>query len=256
MAEAAGLALASLGAFNNAIQCFEYIQLAHSYDQDWKTATLKLDVAKLRLCRWASSVGLDKDPPSALGSVREHEKAKDLLGQIVQLFKETERQSTGLKLQKDGKERNIYDPAHDLDDTTSALHQKVERLSLKRFQPRIISKKLKWALFKGKYLNRLIQDITELTDGLIELFPDAQSAQKQLCWAEAAELAADRHASLILPIVKEQDAELKAAIKSQQAVRGGSNFSITFAGSQNSGLQQGYFSGGYQTNNFGGTVLR
>jgi hypothetical protein len=51
MAEAVGLAFAILGAFNGAIQCFEYVQVARNFDQNFQTATLKLDIPKLRLSR-------------------------------------------------------------------------------------------------------------------------------------------------------------------------------------------------------------
>jgi len=51
MAEAVGLAFGVLGAFTDAIRCFEYIQLARNFDQDYQTAILKLDVARLRLSR-------------------------------------------------------------------------------------------------------------------------------------------------------------------------------------------------------------
>jgi hypothetical protein len=60
MAEAAGLVFAVLGAFNDAVQCFEYIQLARNFDRDFQTATLKLAISKLRLSRWGQSVGLDQ----------------------------------------------------------------------------------------------------------------------------------------------------------------------------------------------------
>ena len=256
MAEAAGLAFAILGAFHNAMQCFDYIQLAGDFDQDYQTATLKLDVARLRLSRWGVSVGLDRVDqttetlPGAAGSLSEHEKAKNLLEQIVYLFNHAESQSATLKSPKDERNTGAYDATQDLDQAAASLHQKLERLSLKRFKPSNVLKKAKWALYKEKYLNRLIQDTTELIDGLIDLFPAAQPEQQRLCADEGTELAADENRSLIVPIIAEQDPSLSSAIQSQHPKKEGQTFNITFAGSQNHGLQQGYFSG-QQTNNFG-----
>jgi hypothetical protein len=239
MAEAAvGLAFAILGAFNDAIQCFEYVQLARNFDQDFQTAILKLDIAKLRLSRWGQSVGLDQvaegmqSLPGVAGSPNDHEKAKELLDQIVGLFEDAER--TSAKLKPLGNDTKVYDTTHDLDEATTSLHKKLEMLSLKRFKPGNILKKTKWALHKEKYFNRLIQDTTELVNGLIELFPAAQSKQKHLCEEDGSELASDKNASLIAPIVAEQDPELSAAIKSKHSA-GEQNFNITFAGSQNYG---------------------
>ena len=256
MAEAAGLAFGVLGAFTDAVQCFEYIQLARDFDQDYQTAILKLDVARLRLSRWGASVGLDRVEhgtqtlPDAAGTPAEHEKATDLLKQIVELFKVAESQSAKLKPSADVANSSPYDPRRDLDQATASLHQKLEKLSLKRFKPSTLLQKTKWALYKGKYLGRLIEDSTDLIDGLVSLFPTAQPEQQRLCLDEGAELAKDENTSLIDPIVDEQDAELSAALKAQDRSPGGQTFNISFAGSQNYGLQQGSFSG-QQTNHFG-----
>lgn len=253
MAEAAGLALAILGAFNDAIQCFEYVQLARNFDQDFQTAILKLDISRLRLSRWGQSVGLDRvaDGTQVLlgvvGSQEDHEKAKELLDRIVELFEDAER--TSAKLKPSEKNFNTYNTANDLDETTASLHKKLEMLSLKRFKPGNVLKKAKWALCKEKYFNRLIQDTMELVNGLVELFPAAQPEQKRLCEEDGSELASDKNVSVIAPIIAEQDPELSATFKSKHS-EGDQTFNITFAGSQNYGLQQGYFSG-QQTNNFG-----
>ncbi|KAK5069394.1 hypothetical protein LTR51_008644 [Lithohypha guttulata] len=248
MAEVAGLAFGVLGAFTDAIQCFEYIQLARTFDQDYQTATLKLDVARLRLSRWGASVGLDRvdrttqSLPGAAGTPADHETAKELLQQIVQLFNVAEIQSDTLKSQpEDSSSSSTNNAARDLDPAASSLHQRLEKLSLKRFRPNVMLKRAKWALYKEKYLSHLIEDTTDLIDGLVNLFPAAQPEQKRLCQDEGAELAADENASLIVPIVEKQDTELSAVIKAQPTRNGGQIFNTSFSGN-NYGLQQGYAS--------------
>lgn len=249
----AGLAFGVLGAFNDAVQCFEYVQLARNFDRDFQTATLKLAITKLRLSRWGQSVGLDQvtedaqSLPSISASPQDLEKAEGMLKHIVELFEEARIKSA--KLNPTNTNLATYE-AKDLDEATISLEQKLSRLSLKRFRPGHVLKATKWALHHQKYLNRLIDDTKELVDGLIELFPAAQSARKQFCKEDGAELASDIHVSLLKSFVADQDPELDEAI---QAVKsdGGNTYNMTFVGSTNYGLQQAHNSG-QQTNHFGG----
>lgn len=81
-----------------------------------------------------------------------------------------------------------------------------------------------------------IQDITELIDALIDLFPTTQPEQKRLCADEGMEIAKGDSASLIVPIFAEQDPDLTSAIKSRQHKEEGQVSNITFAGDQNRSL--------------------
>ena len=45
--------------FNNAIGCFEYIQLGRNFGSDFQTNLLKLDDAGLRLSQWGDAVRLN-----------------------------------------------------------------------------------------------------------------------------------------------------------------------------------------------------
>ena len=44
--------LALAGLFNNAVECFEFIQLGRNFGGDFQTSLLKLDDVRLRLSRW------------------------------------------------------------------------------------------------------------------------------------------------------------------------------------------------------------
>jgi hypothetical protein len=66
--EVAGLAasmVALAGLFNNALDCFEYIQLGRSFGTDFQTSLLKLDNPRLRLSRWGQAIGLSGDLANA-----------------------------------------------------------------------------------------------------------------------------------------------------------------------------------------------
>ncbi|KAK4936631.1 hypothetical protein LTR10_022554 [Elasticomyces elasticus] len=172
--------------------------------------------------------------------------AKELLDDIADLFEIAERTSS--KLKPPAKETDVHTPG-DLDETWASLHKKLVTLSQKWFKPRKMLEKVKWALYKEKHLNKLIQDITELVNGLVELFPAARPEQKLLCEQDGSELASDKNVALIAGFIAEPDPELSAFTKCRD-YGGQQNLNITFAGSTNHGLQQGYFSG-QQTNNFG-----
>ena len=256
MAEAAGLAglvLAVFGAFNNAIQCFDYVYLARSFDQDSRSATLKLDIIKLRLSRWGRSVGFDpmEDKPQTLGSFlasnEELEKAKELLTHIEELFHYAEQQSATLK--KNRKVTVPDDASDELDSATQSLRKRLEKLISKNFKPRKLIKRTKWALYSEKHVRRLVDDIKDSVDGLLALFPVAQQSQKRLFEEEGQDLALDENVGILEPLIAEQDPDLHAVIeKSGSAAR--QMFNISFERSTNNGLQQGHFAG-TQTNNFG-----
>ena len=62
--EPAGLAvgiLAIAGLFNNAVDCFEYVQIGRNFGQSYQTGLLKLDTARLRLSRWGQAIGISSE---------------------------------------------------------------------------------------------------------------------------------------------------------------------------------------------------
>ena len=56
----AGLA----GIFSACVDCFEYIQFGWQFGQDYGKCLLKLDVARLQLCRWGGSYRTQKSGAS------------------------------------------------------------------------------------------------------------------------------------------------------------------------------------------------
>jgi len=59
--EAAGLTVgvvALAGLFNNAVDCFDYVQAGRSFGKNSQICLTKLSNAQLRVSRWGESVGL------------------------------------------------------------------------------------------------------------------------------------------------------------------------------------------------------
>ncbi|KAL9611365.1 MAG: hypothetical protein Q9167_003984 [Letrouitia subvulpina] len=235
--------LAISGLFNNAIDCFEYVQIGRNFGQGYQTGLLKLDGARLRLSRWGESIGVSgelKDTKSlqALKSAENVNKAEQILGQILELFADAEGISAKFKNRggRSKQELLVHDTETDLEPATLSLHNKMRDLSIKRQNQTRLRQKAKWALYEGKHFKRLIEDITSLVNDLIDLFPAAQASQKTLCQAEIAEMNAKENLPMLGAIVQYQDKLLEETIveaMNQKAPR----LNISFLGSYNSGLQ-------------------
>ncbi|KAL8947778.1 MAG: hypothetical protein Q9222_005976 [Ikaeria aurantiellina] len=252
MAEAAGLTLAVFSAFNDAIQCFDYVHLARKFDRDSQSVILKLDITKLKLSRWGRALGFDtidvdgvKLPFSA--TPEELSKASQLLEHIQGLFSEAERVSADLQ-QENTTVMMSSEDAH-LVGGIESLHEVLDRLSRKNYHPKKMLKKAKWALYSEKHVRRLFEDVTEEVDRLIELFPASQVAQRQLCTEEGKELALNENVGLLEPLVIEHDPVLSEVIKEGKQAAFSSHHT-SFNNSTNYGSQQGSNSG-TQTFNFG-----
>ncbi|KAM5452757.1 hypothetical protein MaudCBS49596_003063 [Microsporum audouinii] len=281
MAEAVGLAVGIIGLaglFNNAVQCFEYVQLARSFGRDFQSSQLKLDSARLRLSRWGKSLKLDAHqlddtqnsidfPGSAEdveraknllnhihfpGSIKDVERAKNLLSHILELFKEAEVSSAKFKdkLSLTDGSTATFDPEADLKPTVGALHRTMRKLAVDRQNKANVKQRAKWALYVEKTLRRLVEDITEHVDDLTDLFPATLPHQKRLCEAEASEIWEHSEAVEDLKkVVAQQDKLLHAALEKSNIPQGGMH--IVFSGANNKGFQSGQ-SFGSQTINYNG----
>ena len=262
--EPAGLTvgvLAIAGLFNNAVDCFEYVQIGRNFGQGFQTGLLKLDGARLRLSRWGQSVGLsgeledEQSLPQAFESAYDTNKAEQMLGQILELFADAEGISAKFKTWGGRAEQDllIHDTQMDLEPAALSLHNKMRDLSIKRQNQTRLRQKAKWALYEEKHFKRLIEDITSLVSDLIELFPAAQASQKQICKAEVAEMGAKENLPMLGAIVKSQDKLLEETIA--EAINQKTPVpNITFSGSHNSGFQLANNTGTISNLRWGGST--
>ncbi|KAF2008308.1 hypothetical protein BU24DRAFT_138462, partial [Aaosphaeria arxii CBS 175.79] len=193
--EAGGLAvgvIALAGLFNNAVDCFEYVQLGYSFGTNFQTSLLKLDHARLRLSRWGQAVGLSGDLADAESlqeaTVQKEDigNAEKVLGQILDLFMEAERISAKYKasVKSDDSALTILDVQADMNELGRSLHEKMRNLSIKRQNKTLLRQKVKWALYEEKHFKRLIEDIVDLVAALPEIFPAVKQEQQKLCETE------------------------------------------------------------------------
>ena len=253
MAETAGLVVgvvALAGLFNTTVECFEFVQLGRNFGKDFQTSQLKLDSARLRLSRWGKSLGLVEDVrdlaslQGRFGSEANVKHAEALLGQIVELFADSEGVSNKYKsrlVSQDGI-LAVYDPQLDLEPAMVKLHNQMRQLAIERQSRSGVRQKAKWALYQGKQFERLIEDITELVDSLIGLFPAVQQQQRELCDLEVSSIGEGEGLSLLKEVAAVQDRLLEQAIDNANAGADKSHH-IVFSGSHNAGIQIGHNSG-------------
>jgi Prion-inhibition and propagation len=221
--EPAGLTVgvvALAGLFNNAVDCFEYIQLGRNFGKDFQTSLLKLDNARLRLSRWGEAARLNGDVADVQSleltalSPEDIPKAEGLLGHILDLFTDAEKVSGNFKSQAVTGDSGlmVLDVHADLDAAHRTLHDQMRGLSIRRQNKTSLQQKAKWALYEKKHLERLISDVIELVNDLVETFPAIQQAQRELCKIEVSDIGTNGSLPILEGITASQDKELHAAI--------------------------------------------
>jgi len=221
--EPAGLAVGALalaGLFNNAVDCFEYVQLGRNFGTNFQTSLLKLDNARLRLSRWGQAVGLSGDIANAQSlqstalPTEDIPKAEKLLGQILELFADAEGVSAKFKSRASANDSSlmVLDVQEDMDSVHRSLHEKMRDLSIKRQNRTALHQKVKWALYEEKHFRRLIEDVIDLVNGLVETFPAVQQEQRELCEVEVSEIGTSDGLPILKDIAVSQDKDLEVAI--------------------------------------------
>lgn len=129
----------------------------------------------------------------------------------------------------------------------------MRELSINRQNRTGLRHEARWALYGEKSLRRLIEDVTDLVNDLIELFPAAHASQRELCEIEVSEPGTDENLPVLTDIAAGQDEYLEAAILKVIENRKVHSPTVTFSGNNNSGFQLGYNAGTISGFTFGGS---
>ena len=229
--ESAGFVIGVAGltaVFTTCVDCFEYIQLGRHFGQDYGKCLLQLDVAKLRLCRWGSAIGLG--PKTNLKqkisvSDKELMLAQSLLAQIMESFMDAERISDRFKKHAsmqnaDSEQLLIYHADSDLGLDHQRLHDTMRELAMKRQKATSFGKKAAWALYEKKRFDGMIEDVTHFISELVDLFPAAKEAQKALCKAEVSAIRETQDLALLHDVACHDDEFLAAEVMKEIDGRG------------------------------------
>ncbi|CZR68791.1 uncharacterized protein PAC_18690 [Phialocephala subalpina] len=192
------------GLFSTAVEAFEYVQLGRSFGQNFQVNLLRLDVLQLRLSRWGEAVGIHQELET-IRSLQQKDVTADekaaagkLIGMILNLLEDAKKKSTGLK-------DDVFNEQADMENPALSLHDKMRKLCRMRQRGTRLSTKFRWAIYDEKYLRKLVEDITNLIDSLVSLFPAAKTAMETLYASEASELGSEASA---VPILKDAAAQI------------------------------------------------
>lgn len=165
----AALSVAAL--FNNAVECFGYIQLGRHYGRDYERCQIKLDIIQARLTKWGDAVGVHDEARFATISPTDEstQRVKIVLEEISLLFQTAKKTSTRYDFEK----KQSSGPWPSLDIFQGVLRGKgKERQRASSFK-----QKMKWALYDAKEFQRLLTNLNGFVDDLEKLHPVEQQQQ-------------------------------------------------------------------------------
>ncbi|KAJ4313309.1 hypothetical protein N0V84_009486 [Fusarium piperis] len=195
--------------FNDCVDCFEYIQLARHFGEDYGRCQLRLDVAKWRLDRWGAAVDINNDPrfrscaPADESVLHAQKILRDVVGEIECAYKVSSRYDESTMPEQD---RMTLTHA-DLDPTSQRLRNQFQAITKKRQGRTSLIKKTGWALYDKKQLESLIESIVKSINDLEHVFPSANQAM-QLARTEIEQVKDQQALHLIQDVANKVDPDL------------------------------------------------
>ncbi|KAL6230698.1 hypothetical protein BDW75DRAFT_221908 [Aspergillus navahoensis] len=204
--EAIGAASGLANLFNMAITWFDYILVAKQAAPRMQSLLVKLDNAQLRLTRWGKAAGLTgsriKDEVSLKSSASfrlnedQEKQAIGIFQTVGNIFGECQKLCHRERSSKNNgdpsiKENEIspFNPvAANWNPMHQYLHDKMQDIVYGRKNNVSVPQRVKFAIYKERHLEKLIQDINDHIDELYKIYTPPAHEQDALGQAELAEL--------------------------------------------------------------------
>ncbi|KAI7371365.1 hypothetical protein KC354_g600 [Hortaea werneckii] len=252
--EAVGLSLGLFGILHNVVEDIRYIQLARDFDDDFKTGTIRLRWAEVRLTRLSLAlVECKTEINEASIAIAERD-----VQQISTLVEKARRKSQSYEGEagsatspqnaqpKTFEERQVAEATKDLCKRNGKkLAERLKRLSV----PQPI-KKAFWAVLDKTAFEEMIGDIEKLLTTLEDAVPGARATLQQLAKEEMGNLSVDignliqdilsKHSDAVDRLFKDalDDKKVEADLRRQ-----GVQQTNHFSGTNNGGMVAGYQAG-------------
>ena len=142
------------------------------FGRDYERCQLRLDVAKTRLSRWGEAVKINDDPrfdPSAPIETSV-QLAQYIIEEIMLLFKSARKTSQRYELVADQQDLVVFEDT-DMKPAGRALHSRLKDLARGRQKHTSLAEKTAWALYDGKRLEKIVEQIAGFVDDLEKVFP-------------------------------------------------------------------------------------
>ena len=210
---AGALSVAAL--FNNCVECFEYVQLGRRFGRDYERCQLKLKIAQTRLSRWGQAVAIHEDTRFAATSPtdRPTQEVQSILEEIEMLFLSVQKTSKRYALGAQHEDLVLLEEG-DMRPAFRQLCGRLESVVRRRQKETSLAKKAAWALYDGKNLDRLVEQLTGFVDDLEKIYP-VQAARRLVELEieeidDASDLVAVSHAAAGIDTVMAEVAAEKA----------------------------------------------
>ncbi|KAI1015364.1 hypothetical protein LB504_010976 [Fusarium proliferatum] len=217
-------AMSIAGLFNNCVDCFNYIQIAKHFGQDFSRYQLRLDVAKCRLARWGVSIDINNDERFSLTEPSDPTivLAQGILEEIVARFRAAYKVSRRYQATTEEQGLEICTEA-DLSAVPQRVHTRFDVLTKQRYKSLGLIKKTGWALYDKNYMGRMIDDIIDSIDDLEKVFPSTPQLTRQLAEMEIEEVNDEQELKLINDVAEGLDPVLSKVSKDRIAEIAGKN---------------------------------
>ncbi|EWZ85341.1 hypothetical protein BFJ63_vAg3412 [Fusarium oxysporum f. sp. narcissi] len=217
-------AISIAGLFNNCVDCFDYVQIARHFGQDFSRYQLRLDVAKSRLARWGASIDINNNRRFSLIEPADPTviSAQDILQEIVARFETARKISRRYETRTEEQGLRIYTEA-DLGPVSHRLHSRFNGITKQRYKSLGLMKKTCWALYDKSYMGRMIDDIIASIEDLEKVFPSTPQLTSQLVQMEIDEINDEQELELIHDVTEGVDPVLSDASKNKSLEIAGKN---------------------------------
>lgn len=201
------LAIAGIpGIFKAGIDCFEYVQFARHFGDDFGTCLAQHEATKMQYSRWGTAMGLldESFDPNSLyergGSKWPENEIKKMIRWMKLInskFEAAQKLSEDYVLEQEDEDPDallVPDQDEQLDKAKPPVRKlvsKMRKITKARRKIAGLGKKVAWALYTKSHFERLNTDTTQLVDKITGLFPDLDVEQKKLAEEELESIEAD-----------------------------------------------------------------
>lgn len=198
------IAIALPAAFMASVQCFELVQFGRNFKEDFAVSAANLKICEIHLLRWGGAAGLDGEHSTKLHERLSKypddqlQKALLVLRRIVSIFDNTKEACQFESIDEDessGQSAPLDENAQ-LQTTDAKMRKSHKHLDKIRGRYRSAvatvkraaqdaSDRTKWALYKKKHLETLVEQVSKLIERLEKLFPELLEVEKKMARQEA-----------------------------------------------------------------------
>lgn len=235
--------------FNFAVSCFDRIQLAREFEDDFETYQLKLDILQIRLSRWGEAAGITANTNKAIESKDSDSDAKPV--------NDAERLLSGIqdvliKAQRKAKGMNVASNSQTLD-SEQCMPEDLKKIRMRfqifirrrRVQAAKVADEAKWAFYKRDNFERVVTSISALLSELERLFPEDTRQKLHTLSSEECKGISQSNLEELKEIAEDCDPWLERAADEELKNVSGTGTNITMSHNKNSFLTGIHYGSNY-----------